>query len=267
MSITATAPVLNGRGDSLLRLDGDELYVNLPLEDHRIPLEAIASVRAEGRSVSIVLTAATGTERDRTADGAALVTSRRYPVDVERIKHRRRLIGAAVGIVVVNVALALPLFLTGHGWFVLLFGIPGIIGTLLAARVYLLLPDALRLWRLPKHGITVDAVYSHIDGKGRAVYTYVDVDGTERMFMAGILLPRMGVEHFAVSYDARNPRHVVRTVDNGRGSAAFGLVLASAFAFVCLVAATGGSLAIAFGQETRCRGRLWTGPGRYAPLR
>ena len=210
---------------------------------HRIDRvgEAAASIFAD--TVNALLPGVAG--RDLTANGTALVSSKHYGVDVERIKHRRRLIGSAVGVTALNLALALILVLSGNGWYTVLFLPVSIVGALLAARVYLLLPGTVRLWRLPRHGITVDAVYSHIDDKSRAVYIYVDVNGDQRMFMAGLLLPRMGVERISVSYDARNPRNVVRTVDNGRGFALFTLVATGLFALVFLAVAITGALATA----------------------
>lgn len=276
MSIMPSVPVLTGDGDSLLRLEDTELYLNLAHEDHRIPSAAIASVHAEHRAVAVVLTAPAGTEaavhrienvgqaaavtfadtvnallpgvagRDLTADGTALVSSKHYPVDVEKIRHKRKLVVGTVAVAVVGLAITALLVLSGYGWFAVLYAPIGMVGTMLVARVHILLPGVVRLWRLPKHGITVHAVYSHVDGEQRAVYTYTDANGDERVFMTGILLPRMGVERIAVSYDARNPRHVVRAVDNGRGFETLGLVATAVFALFFLVAGIGASLATAF---------------------
>ncbi|MFD3531543.1 hypothetical protein [Streptomyces sp. NPDC058664] len=56
---TAPSLVLRGRGESVLRYEGGAGRVTLRRADRerRIPLAAIALVRAEGRSVAIALTA------------------------------------------------------------------------------------------------------------------------------------------------------------------------------------------------------------------
>jgi len=267
MSTIPSAPVLRGPGDSLLRLGDTELYLKLPQEDHRIPLAAIASVRAEGRSVTVVLTGADATEhriddvgedaatsfaetataalpadRDLAAAGDALVSSKHYPVDVERVRRRRRLIGYGVGSLLVGLAVATVLLSNGQGSYALLYAPAGLLGALLAGHVGHTMPRLVHLWRLPKHGVTVPAIYSHINEKNHAVYVYTDPDGNEHRFLAGMLLPRQGVRRIAVSHDPADPRHVVKAINNGRGFETLLAAVEAAVALVLLAVAIGGTV-------------------------
>lgn len=267
MSTIPSTPALRGSGDSLLRLEDTELYLKLPQEDHRIPLAAIASVRAEGRSVTVVLTGADATEhriedvaegaatafaetvtaalptdRDLTADGNALVSSKHYPVDVERLRHRRRLIAYGVGSLLVGLALAGVLVFNDQGSSAPLYAPAGLVGALLASHVGHNVPRLNRLWRLPRHGVTVPAIYSHINEKNHAVYVYPDGDGHEHMFLAGMLLPKQGVRRISVSYDPADPRHVVKAINNGRGFETLLVSLEAGVALLLLAGAIGGTV-------------------------
>jgi hypothetical protein len=57
MSITSPIPVLQNDAGSELRSLGEELLLRHPYEEVRIPLAAIARVRAEGRQVAVELRA------------------------------------------------------------------------------------------------------------------------------------------------------------------------------------------------------------------
>jgi hypothetical protein len=62
MSITSPIPVLRGDKGTELRSEGEELSLRRPDDVLRIPLAAIARVRAERRDVAVELTAPAGTE-------------------------------------------------------------------------------------------------------------------------------------------------------------------------------------------------------------
>lgn len=62
MSITSPIPVLQNNEGSELRSEGEELLLRHPYEEVRIPLAAIARIRAEGRRVAVELTAPAGNE-------------------------------------------------------------------------------------------------------------------------------------------------------------------------------------------------------------
>ncbi|MEU4126806.1 hypothetical protein [Streptomyces virginiae] len=62
MSISSPIPVLQGDKGTALRADGEELLLRRQDDELRIPLAAIAFVHAEGRSVSVELTAPAGAE-------------------------------------------------------------------------------------------------------------------------------------------------------------------------------------------------------------
>jgi hypothetical protein len=70
MSITSPIPVLQGSRGTVLRSDGEALLLSRPHEELRIPLVAIERVRAEGRSVTVELTARPG--RRRPSAGSAV---------------------------------------------------------------------------------------------------------------------------------------------------------------------------------------------------
>jgi hypothetical protein len=62
MSITSRIPVLHAGGDTVALVENDVLIVRRPHEQTHIPLEAISRVTAEGRTVTIELTAAPTTQ-------------------------------------------------------------------------------------------------------------------------------------------------------------------------------------------------------------
>ena len=267
MSTIPSAPVLRGPGDSVIRLEDTQLYLRLPREDHRIPLAAIASVRTDGRSVVVVLTGAGATEhridgvaedaaaafaeavtavlpadRDPAADGDALVSSQHYPVDVARVRRRRLLIGYGAGSLVVGLALAAVLVVNDQGSYAGFYAPAGLLGTLLACNVGHTIPSLVRLWKLPKHGVTTHAVYSHINDKNQAVYVYTDPAGDEHMFLAGMLLPRQGVRRIAVSHDPDEPGRAVKAINNGRGFETMLASLKGVLALALLAGAVAGTV-------------------------
>ncbi|MEV0452844.1 hypothetical protein [Streptomyces sp. NPDC050600] len=60
MPITSPIPVLRGSGGVVLQAEDDDLVLTRGREETRIPLQAVRTVRAEGRTVAVELTAPAG---------------------------------------------------------------------------------------------------------------------------------------------------------------------------------------------------------------
>ncbi|MFH9736818.1 hypothetical protein ACH4MA_03880 [Streptomyces roseolus] len=201
MSITTSPiPVLRGSGGTTLQAEEDALVLRRWRKEKRIPLRAVRQVRAEGRALSVELTAPAGTTpivlrvqgvsaaaatvfadavttrlpEEREADGAALVTEG-APAEPEEAVYWRvvKLCAWAVGLVTVGVAVALAI--VGSGVFAFLFLIcnPVTLGFTVLGLYAMRMPYY--EWYLPRYGITVEAVY-----RGPRNYAYTDLHGTAR---------------------------------------------------------------------------------------
>ncbi|MCX4546256.1 hypothetical protein [Streptomyces sp. NBC_01565] len=113
-------------------------------------------------------------------DGSSLVTTRtaeREPeAETPRETFRRRVKWLVAGSVLAIVAMSVLVSVVAHPVnivFVVLCGVPGFTFSISAA---LLAPEALRPWRLPRHGITVTAENAH-DAAQPSLYLYSDLDG------------------------------------------------------------------------------------------
>ncbi|WP_225803539.1 hypothetical protein [Streptomyces sp. NK15101] len=263
MSITPSTPVVEGARKTSLRLDGDAVLLSTPHEEARIPLAAIERIRAEGRSVTVELTAPAGATRyahrvagasaaaaamfadtvnaalpgvagrDTTADGTMLVETRTLPLSRRTRKLRRImwLSAGALGLIVVTSVL------------VAVAGVPAAMAALIPAGLVLTAALAIganalanwyREWRLIRHGITAFAAEVP-DRPG--MYLYTDPAGLIRhvfTWAGGIAVK--------VSYDPADPGDVVlpRTALFRRGELALGLFFAlfALIGFAALIALT-----------------------------
>ncbi|MER7946925.1 hypothetical protein ABTY59_05965 [Streptomyces sp. NPDC096079] len=246
MSITPSTPVLQGSRKTSLRLDDGALLLGTPHEEARIPLAAIERIRAEGRSVTVELTAPAGTTRythridrvseagaalfaetvnaalpgtpgrDPAADGTALVETRALPLSRRSRKLRGvgRLSAGALGLL----ALAcVAVGVAGDPVTAVLLIPGGLVVTGALAVGANALANWYREWRLIRHGITAFAAEVP-DRPG--MYLYTDPAGRIRhvfTWAGGIAVK--------VSYDPADPGNVVlpRAALFRRGELALGL--------------------------------------------
>ncbi|MEV6204839.1 hypothetical protein AB0M64_33440 [Streptomyces sp. NPDC051771] len=210
MSNSSPVPVLRGSRGTVLRFTGDALTWSRDAEEVSIPLQAIAHVRTEGRTVTVRLVAPVGsapvvhrvdgvsraaaglfvpavnaalperTEEDGTVDGSTLVSAHNVP-DAEDNPRERMMIRIGVGIGVVSVLSALAVGLLGQWAGALVIVLFAPLGLGVAVFGVLILHMAYLDWYLPRYGITVEVeraeVYSH---SGSAVYTWTDPHGRTR---------------------------------------------------------------------------------------
>ncbi|MFD4131264.1 hypothetical protein [Streptomyces goshikiensis] len=256
MSIKPAIPVLRGRKDTDLRVTDEELVLRQAHQEHHIPFSAIARVHAEQRAVEVRLTAPAGTaptvyrvedvsaaaatvfaqsvnavlapnasESPASVDGSTLVTTRtatREP-ETEREALRRRVKWLVAGSVLAIVAMSVLVSVVAHPIniiFVVLCGVPGFTFSISAA---FMVPQAVRPWQLPRHGITVTADNAH-DAAQPSLYLYSDLDGNTLKYF-----DTSGRPSIEVSYDPREPAKAVRADGTGRwGPALFPLAAGAA---------------------------------------
>ncbi|MGW6393997.1 hypothetical protein ACWFR1_26650 [Streptomyces sp. NPDC055103] len=248
MSISPSIPVAQGRGKTSLQYEGDALLLTRRHDEVRIPLAAIAQVRAEGRRLTVELTAAPGAAsykhqvdgvskaavamfaatvnaalpgtagRDTAADGTALVETRDR--HVSRHQRKVRLIKwwstAAFGAVVALCALVAA---AGEPMAILFFVLIGPVGAASCVASGMALASWYREVRLTRHGITTFAAEVP---ERPGMYLYVDPAGAIRHVFtwAGGMAVR-------VSYDPRDPGNVIlpRRAFLRRGELCLGLFL------------------------------------------
>ncbi|MGW7197652.1 hypothetical protein [Streptomyces chryseus] len=249
MSIIPSIPVIQGRKKTSLQYNGDALLLHRPHEEVRIPLAAVARVRAEGRSVVVDLTAPAGAEpvahqvdgaseagaamfvaavnavlpgvvgRDTTSDGSVLVEAQTWPRS--RRERKVRLVklwsAAAVGLVAV---LCVLISVAGEAVGVVIFVPMGGIAAASLVGGGVALSSWYREWHLTRHGVTTFAAEVPSEP---GMYLYTDPAGLIRNVFtwAG----RVGVK---VSYDPHDPGNVVlpRAALVRRGELCLGLFLA-----------------------------------------
>ncbi|WP_190156584.1 hypothetical protein [Streptomyces litmocidini] len=246
MSITPSAPVVQGSRKTSLRLDGDAVLLSTPHEEARIPLAAIERIRAEGRSVTVELTAPAGETRyahrvagaseaagalfadtvnaalpgaagrDTAADGTRLVETRALSLGRRTRKLRRVmwLSAGAFGLLVLSCVL------------VAAAGVPAAMIALVPGGLVLIgalavganaLANWYREWRLIRHGVTTFAAEV---AERPGTYLYTDPAGRIRhvfTWAGGIAVK--------ISYDPADPADVVlpRAALFRRGELALGL--------------------------------------------
>ncbi|MFC8368591.1 hypothetical protein ACFUIT_11505 [Streptomyces sp. NPDC057239] len=229
--------VLRGAGGAVLRFGGGAaVTLRRGDEELRTPLEAIELVHPEGRAVEVVLTAPDGIEPaahrvddvseaavtafaevvnaalpdvfegDPVPDGSALVTTRTIgpPPESEQDRNWRLAKRAVLVFAVVAVVLSAVLAVAGEPDFIVFLWPLGFFGPLMGViSAGIMGPGAVRMWRLPRHGITVTAEFSHYTDRTR-VYRYTDLHGTAHTYQGG-----NGGSHLEISYDPRDPRRAV----------------------------------------------------------
>ncbi|MGW0117026.1 hypothetical protein [Streptomyces sp. NPDC003327] len=205
MSITASVPVLQGSGGAVLSAEDNGLLLERPREHVTIPPDAIARVRAEGRSVAVELRAPAGAaptvyriddvdEADATAfadrltalleglgdepaevDGKALVVLRTLRTRWQ-VRHKRRITWFVLGCVAAVVAASAVAGTSGGAGY---GATAALIGALAVAALW---PGAWEAgkWahrrRLIRRGAKAFARPSNVPG----VFLYVDASGTAR---------------------------------------------------------------------------------------
>ncbi|MFJ8659015.1 hypothetical protein [Streptomyces sp. NPDC093795] len=249
MSITPSTPVVQGSRKTSLEFEGDALYLRRPHEDVRIPLAAIGQVRAEGRAVSVELTAPAGNVpavhridgaseagatmfaatvnaaldgtpgRDTAADGSTLVEARTRTLD--RRERKTRLIKWwSAGTTALVVLLCVLIAVAGEAVGIVLFLPMGFAAAGSTVVSVVALSNWYREWRLMRHGITTFAAEVP-DRPG--MYLYVDPAGLIRQVSTWA-----GGMAVKVCYDPRDPGNMVlpRAALLRRGELALGLFFA-----------------------------------------
>lgn len=246
MSITPSPPVLHGKKGTDLRVGEQELVLRRAHQEHRIPFPAIARVHAEGRAVEVRLTAPAATapavyrvedvsEAAATAfaqavngalpaaraaagsvvvDGSALVVTRTAEREPEARTPReavyRKLKWLVAGSFLAIIAMSVLVVMFADPVNVIFTVLSGGIGFTFTIAAWLLAPEGLRPWHLPRHGITVTADHAH-DSAQPWLYLYADLDGNTWRF-----LDSSGRPAVEVSYDPGDPGKAVRADGSGR---------------------------------------------------
>ncbi|GAA4936303.1 hypothetical protein ACFPM3_06380 [Streptomyces coeruleoprunus] len=239
MSITSHIPVLHAGGETVALVENDALIVRRPHERTHIPLKAISRVVAEGRSVTIELTAAPTTElthvhrvwdvvdaaaavafadavnaalpgrpeETEAIDGADLVSGERLYQPSYRNWLRRMKRGALVATLVAIGSCVLVGLMGSPAAMIFIipfsfFGIP--ILTFGAFLAYAPVEERY----LRKHGVRTAAI--RLQGQpGR--YAYTDPGGVVRTVQHSI--PTWSIE---AAYDPRDPGRVLPLQSRGR---------------------------------------------------
>ncbi|MFD3571338.1 hypothetical protein [Streptomyces sp. NPDC058667] len=225
MSIIASIPVLKGHGSTVLSAAPEGLLLERPGEELTIPGEAVARVRAEGRSVAVELRAPAGAApvvqriegADETAaaafadgvnsllldpeeevDGAAMLVLRTLRTRRSRRALRRTkwyALGSLVTVVVLSVIGGVA---GGFVYPVAIVPVGAITAVALGAGVY-----EAGVWkyrrRVRRHGVREFARPSNVPG----TYLYVDGSGITRTVSAVGHGP-----YLEIVYDAQDPAEV-----------------------------------------------------------
>ncbi|MFE6331931.1 DUF3592 domain-containing protein [Streptomyces sp. NPDC057798] len=228
MSIMPSVPVLRGRKNTSLQLDGSVLVLRVREQEHRIPLAAVAQVRSERRSVEVVLTAPRGSRpavhrlddvgeaaadafagavnaalpdgSGPAVDGSALVTVRTLDDERRKVRLRRAIRLGWLALILVFAGETVLLTLTDDAEMIFLIWMCGPLGAACVHVGVRLTPFDKPAWRLPRHGVTVVAQY---DGyhDGMHVYAFTDLSGKQY----GYTPPGYQGDTVEVVYDPRDP--------------------------------------------------------------
>ncbi|GAA2467813.1 hypothetical protein [Streptomyces lavendulocolor] len=262
MSITSPIPILRGNRRTELRFDEEGLLLRRTDAELRIPLAAIARVHAEGRDVTVRLTAPEGSDpttyriEDVSAaastvfadavndalpehpdgtepvDGSSLVTVRSLRPDAADEDGepdegwplaRWTARVSGVALVALSVAVGIAGEHLGRAIATLLLGSVGALFTFFAC---LAMGQVWSAWYLPRYGIIVEGrqVFLH----GKATYAFTDGSGVTRPVNGSA--PRSGIGQAA--YHPRNPKRTVAC----RGWAGIAGDLALALVVIALAA-------------------------------
>ncbi|MEV7617463.1 hypothetical protein [Streptomyces sp. NPDC089799] len=212
MSTTPSVPVLRGSGGAVLCYEDEALTLRRGDEEIRIPLQAVREVIPDRRAVTVELRVPAGgtpvthrvrgvseaaaglfamgvgaalaalPEPDPSFDGASLVTTRSLrtpgpsPSIGERARHHSFKV-IAFGPGLVALILTCVLFIMHGEAGMLLLAVPmGLVNVLFNAVSAGAAYGTLRMWRLPRHVITVMAVRTSPNG-APGKYKYTDPSG------------------------------------------------------------------------------------------
>ncbi|MFC9705141.1 DUF3592 domain-containing protein [Streptomyces sp. NPDC056943] len=265
----SSIPVLRGSHGTVLQFTGDALVWSRNDVEVSIPLQAIAHLRTEGRTVTVELLAQAGTapavhrvdgvsqaaaalfvpavtaalpvraEEAEEVDGSTLVSTRTVaePED-EDDPWQRMLRNVALAIGGASIALALAVGLHGEWLKAFMTLLVAALGGGLTAFGAISLSLVYRQWHLPRYGVTVEAereaAYSY-NGTGRYVYT--DQHGMRHRISGKATTPTVHV-----AYDPSKPETaaICRSSLRNVGSALFplGLLLAGLGVVALLVSVT-----------------------------
>ncbi|GGX27849.1 DUF3592 domain-containing protein [Streptomyces lomondensis] len=269
MATTAAALVLRGKGRTALRLEGQMVVLRSSAEELRIPVEAMAEVRAEGRAVEIELlggaepvvyrvegVSEAGADAFGQAVGRLLATldPDAEPMDGLSLVDVRPLTGrdrgwfsgrrpvAAVG-ALFYAGLMAAVGVTGGGEQVaaLLGG-----SVALYAGCFMIYAGgraSVEDWRLKRRGITVVAQFSHYTNKWR-VYTYTTATGQNYTYQT----TGSGTDPIEVTYDPARP-----------GDARVGVSLLGTLAMLLILAIPGFVAAVGLFLVGHAAAALWGG--------
>ncbi|MFE1443996.1 hypothetical protein [Streptomyces sp. NPDC058739] len=253
-----SVPVLRGRGSTSLAFEGSALILRRRDEEIEIPLAAVARVHGARRVVEVQLrspggkpaahrvedvsdaaatafvaavNAALATVPEPAPDGSALVTVRTPDPGSWKARKRRtvRLLWAAL--LLVLCAETVTVTLVGDPVTSVVVWMLGLTTGVLAHAAVVTLPFGHRMWRLPKHGVTVVAQYGgYIDGMH--IYDFADLNGNRFAYTpAGYRGDRV-----EVVYDPDDPLNgSARDLLVGRGTMLVLPVLSGFFALLGLV--------------------------------
>ncbi|MFI8916537.1 hypothetical protein ACIGW4_33690 [Streptomyces sp. NPDC053513] len=249
MSISSPIPVLQGDKGAELRCTGDELLLRRPDAELRIPLAAIARVRAERRNLAVELTAPAGVEPtvhrltdvsaaaagvfadavnaalpERAADqepvdGSALVVTRSLGVGDEEDVDENHVQGGLpshgkrvrdAGCVAVAV-LAVVVGVLGGDWSrAIATLLLGAAGVSLSYVAVMAVAMVGRDWYLPRHGITVDGHQVFREDHGDTVHAFTATDGVTRYINA-----HNKGRTVRIAYHPRNPADALACATTG----------------------------------------------------
>ncbi|MFH8799002.1 hypothetical protein ACH4F6_05285 [Streptomyces sp. NPDC017936] len=242
MSTTPSTPVLRGSGDAALRHEDDALTLRHGDEETRIPLQAVRDVVPDRRAVTVELRVPAGgtpvthridgvseaaaalfartvgtalaalPEPDPSFDGASLVTTRslRTPHDPglsfsagEKAKDMvRALVGLGPGLATLIVTSVLFVLRGEAG--MLILAIPmGLVIVFLNFASAATTEQILRMWLLPRRGITVMAVRTSPYGTS-GKYEYTDPSGQTHSYSRNA-----SANEIEISYHPDRPGHPV----------------------------------------------------------
>ncbi|MER7521031.1 hypothetical protein [Streptomyces sp. NPDC126499] len=250
MSISSPVPVLQGDKGTELRSTGEELLLRRPDSELRIPLAAIARVRAERRDLAVELTAPAGVEptvyrvtdvsaaaagvfadavnaalperaaEEETVDGSALVVNRSLVIgddeeDAEENEVRGGMPSHGKGVMYTACAavavLAVVVGVLGGDWSrAIATLLLGVAGVSLTWFAAMMCAMAWREWYLPRYGITVEGRQIFWEDEGRTVQTFTATDGVIR-YIHGHAKGKT----VRIAYHPRNPMFAIPCSSTG----------------------------------------------------
>ncbi|MFB7515152.1 hypothetical protein [Streptomyces sp. NPDC056144] len=272
MPITPHIPALAGPDGTGARVDRDILLVRGPFEEMQVYLKAVAHLRAEGRALTIELTAAAGAvpavyrfqgadeasvaafadavnavlpETPEQIDATDYMAGIRIGGDLQQRRLRRTVKHSLLYGVLVIVALAVAAAVTGPASDIAAatgIVVIGTLGLLILAGCALASYAPYRERYLRRHGVRVSA--ARVPGETNR-YAYRDADGLERL----VTKPG-GAWTVDAAYDPRDPGRVVALRSTGqRVPRLLGIGFAGLFGLGLLALAVTGAVLMLFGLD------------------